>query len=108
MDRYIFVLVSYSIFHSAFIDIVRVPMMFRPIELNKESKLVVLRLLIGVPVFVSFLSSFTLLRWTDVLIYTLIIRLGIFFLLTLFTPFLKLYSGYILLISSLLTIVSLF
>lgn len=110
MLGYIFVLIAYSFFNSYHVDIKRVPVMLRPIGFAREDKIDAMRILIAVPVFIAFVLAFTIIEWTDVLIYTLAIRLGIFAVLTIIPsifPIVKRFNGHLFFISFILSIIAL-
>jgi|SRR5690606_3148915 len=110
MNGYIFVLIAYSLFHSSYTDIKRVPVIYRPLGFAKDSKINIMRFLIGVPVLIAFALAFTIMKWSDVLIYTVSFRLGIFILLTiipLLFPFVKRFNGHLFFLSFIISIVAL-
>ncbi|MFH1525028.1 MAG: hypothetical protein ABIG69_00005 [Bacteroidota bacterium] len=110
MAGYIFVLIAYSLFHSSYTDIKRVPIIYRPIGFAIDAKIDVMRYSIGFPVLISFALAFTFMKWADVLIYTISFRVGIFLLLTiipLLFPFVKRFNGHFFFFSFVITIVAL-
>jgi|SRR5690554_5804287 len=110
MIGYIFVLVAYSLFHSSYTDIKRVPIGFRPFGFARDSKIDFMKYSIGIPVLIAFALAFTIIHWSDVLIYTLSFRLGIFILLTmipLWFPFVKRFNGLLFFFSFVISIAAL-
>lgn len=96
MELYLWVLFAYSVFHSHYTDIKRVDIAFRPIKFAKDTKIDSMRIFLGIPVFVAFLTAFSFMSLMEVIIYTLSIRLIVFWLLSFFNiwfPLLKLYTG---------------
>jgi hypothetical protein len=84
--------------------------MLRPLGFGEDKKIDLMRLSVGIPVLIAFALSFTILKWSDVLIYTFAFRLGIFIILTLIPlliPFVKQFNGYLFFISYVLTIIAL-
>lgn len=82
MTGYFFVQLWYSIFYVCYKDIRTSPTYERPIGFATNQKLEILRLSVGIPVLVSFVLAFTIISWPKVLLYTLVLRIGIFFLVT--------------------------
>lgn len=110
MSGYIFVLIAYSLFHSSYTDIKRVDVIYRPLGFARDSKIDLMKYSIGIPVLIAFALAFTIMKWSDVLIYTISLRLGIFILLTiipLLFPFIKRFNGHLFFLSFVISIVAL-
>jgi hypothetical protein len=101
MESFITVIVSYSLYHFFLREIRKTENFARPFSLigqigQEDNKINIQHGLIGIPVFAIFVYSLFIFNWTQVLIYTLSIRVGIFFLLQLIKiidPYFKMFLG---------------
>ena len=86
MQAYIYILISYSLFHFIWWKIKNTDNLRRPISLvgpvrDDDLRIDNQRGLVGTPVLIAFIISLFTFDWLQVLLYTLAIRIGIFFLL---------------------------
>jgi hypothetical protein len=101
MESYITVIVYYSLYHFFLREIRKTENFARPLSLigqiaQEDDKINIQHGLIGIPVFAIFVYSLFIFNWTQVLIYTISIRVGIFFLLQLIKsifPYIKMFLG---------------
>ena len=110
MTIYIIILCSYSVFHFFLLQVKKIKNLYRPLGLTGRGneKINLQHVVVGLPVFISFILALFIYDNLRVILHTLALRIGIFFLLSLLKPLLKyilhFYIGYIIFITKWITL----
>lgn len=115
MTSYIILLCSYSVFHFCLLQVKNIDNFSRPMNLigqfgKEDEKIHLQHSAIGLPVFISFIIALFIYDYLSVILHTLALRVGLFYLLSLLSPFLKyifyFYIGIIIFITKWITLLS--
>lgn len=113
MTSYIILLCSYSVFHFSLLQVKNIDNISRPMNLigqfgKEDEKINIQHGAIGLPVFISFIIALFIYDYLSVILHTLALRVGLFFLLSLLKPLLKyifyFYIGIIIFITKWITL----
>lgn len=113
MTSYIILLCSYSVFHFSLLQVKNIDNILRPMNLigqigKEDEKINIQHGAIGLPVFISFIIALFIYDYLSVILQTLALKVGLFFLLSLLKPLLKyifyFYIGYIIFITKWITL----
>lgn len=113
MTSYIILLCSYSVFHFSLLQVKNIDNISRPLNLigqfgKEDEKINIQHGAIGLPVFISSIIALFIYDYLSVILHTLALRVGLFFLLSLLKPLLKyifyFYIGIIIFITKWITL----